>query len=219
MLALLILQTVQFPKFNLTTQQVKPDPVRTMIKAPNFVGAVFAAMVAYAVMNILMTATPLAMIGCGFDFTKAAGVIEWHVLGMFVPAFFTGGLIEKFGAKRMILAGAVLFLLCIAINIHGESIWHFRSALVLLGVGWNFMFIAATGLFSQSYQAKNKSKAQALNEFVVFSCVSVTALLSGWLESTVGWQMLNIYVLPFVLLVIMVFAFSAKKVSRPSLTQ
>ena len=218
-LALLILQTVQFPKFSLTTQQVKPDPVRTMIKAPNFVGAVFAAMVAYAVMNILMTATPLAMIGCGFDFTKAAGVIEWHVLGMFVPAFFTGGLIEKFGAKRMVLAGAVLFLLCIAINIHGESIWHFRSALVLLGVGWNFMFIAATGLFSQSYQAKNKSKAQALNEFVVFSCVSVTALLSGWLESTVGWQMLNIYVLPFVLLVIMVFAFSAKKASRPSLTQ
>ena len=218
-LALLILQTVQFPKFNLTTQQVKPDSVRTMIKAPNFVGAVFAAMVAYAVMNILMTATPLAMIGCGFDFTKAAGVIEWHVLGMFVPAFFTGGLIEKFGAKRMILAGAVLFLLCIAINIHGESIWHFRSALVLLGVGWNFMFIAATGLFSQSYQAKNKSKAQALNEFVVFSCVSLTALLSGWLESTVGWQMLNIYVLPFVLLVIMVFAFSAKKASRPSLTQ
>ena len=218
-LALIILQTVQFPKFNLTTQQVQPDPVRTMIKAPNFVGAVFAAMVSYAVMNILMTATPLAMIGCGFDFTKAAGVIEWHVLGMFVPAFFTGGLIEKFGAKRMILAGAVLFLLCIAINLHGESSWHFRSALVLLGVGWNFMFIAATGLFSQSYQAKNKSKAQALNEFVVFSCVSVTALLSGWLESTVGWQMLNIYVLPFVLLVIMVFAFSAKKASSPSVTQ
>ncbi|WP_434762943.1 MFS transporter [Vibrio fortis] len=218
-LALVILQTVQFPKFSLANQHVKTDSVRTMIKAPNFIGAVFAAMVAYAVMNILMTATPLAMIGCGFDFTKAAGVIEWHVLGMFVPAFFTGGLIERFGAKRMILAGAVLFLLCIAINIHGESIWHFRAALVLLGIGWNFMFIAATGLFSQSYQAKNKSKAQALNEFVVFSCVSITALLSGWLESTVGWQMLNIYVLPFVLLVIMVFAFSAKKANRPSVTQ
>ncbi|MCG9629893.1 MFS transporter [Vibrio sp. Isolate30] len=218
-LALVILQTVQFPKFSLANQHVKTDSVRTMIKAPNFIGAVFAAMVAYAVMNILMTATPLAMIGCGFDFTKAAGVIEWHVLGMFVPAFFTGGLIERFGAKRMILAGAVLFLLCIAINIHGESIWHFRAALVLLGIGWNFMFIAATGLFSQSYQAKNKSKAQALNEFVVFSCVSITALLSGWLESTVGWKMLNIYVLPFVLLVIMVFAFSAKKASRPSVTQ
>lgn len=210
-LALVILQTIQFPKVSFSNQTPKSDPLSAIIKAPNFVGAVFAAMVAYAVMNILMTATPLAMIGCGFDFTKAAGVIEWHVLGMFVPAFFTGSLIEKFGSRMMILAGGILFVFCIAINIHGESIWHFRAALVLLGVGWNFMFIAATGLFSQSYQPQNKAKAQAFNEFVVFGCVTVTALLSGWLESTVGWQNLNIYVLPFVLAVILLFAFSARK--------
>ena len=210
-LALLILQTIQFPKASFNSQAPKSDPLSVIVKAPNFIGAVFAAMVAYAVMNILMTATPLAMIGCGFDFTKAAGVIEWHVLGMFVPAFFTGSLIEKFGSRMMILAGGVLFVVCIAINIHGESIWHFRAALVLLGVGWNFMFIAATGLFSQSYQPQNKAKAQAFNEFVVFGCVTVTALLSGWLESTAGWQNLNIYVLPFVLAVILLFAFSARK--------
>lgn len=210
-LALVILQTIQFPKVSFNSQTPKADPISEIVKAPNFVGAVFAAMVAYAVMNILMTATPLAMIGCGFDFTKAAGVIEWHVLGMFVPAFFTGTLIEKFGSRVMILAGGVLFVLCIAINIHGESIWHFRAALVVLGVGWNFMFISATGLFSQSYQSQNKAKAQALNEFVVFGCVTVTALLSGWLESTAGWQNLNIYVLPFVLAVIVLFAFSARK--------
>lgn len=176
--------------------------------------AVLAAMVAYAVMNILMTATPLAMIGCGFDFTRAAGVIEWHVLGMFVPAFFTGSLIEKFGAKKMILAGGVLFIACIAINMHGLSIWHFSTALILLGVGWNFMFIAATSLFSQSYEAKNKSKAQAFNEFFVFSCVTVTALLSGWLESNVGWQNLNLYVLPFVLLVMGIFFIKANNNSE-----
>lgn len=210
-LALLILQTIQFPKVSFNSQAPKADPLSVIVKAPNFVGAVFAAMVAYAVMNILMTATPLAMIGCGFDFTKAAGVIEWHVLGMFVPAFFTGYLIEKFGSRMMILAGGVLFVVSIAINIHGVSIWHFRAALVVLGVGWNFMFIAATGLFSQSYQAQNKAKAQAFNEFVVFGCVTVTALLSGWLESTVGWQNLNVYVLPFVLAVILLFAFSACK--------
>ncbi|WP_299140183.1 MFS transporter [uncultured Vibrio sp.] len=210
-LALLILQTIQFPKVSFNNQAPKADPLSVIVKAPNFIGAVFAAMVAYAVMNILMTATPLAMIGCGFDFTKAAGVIEWHVLGMFVPAFFTGSLIEKFGSRMMILAGGVLFVVCIAINIHGESIWHFRAALVVLGVGWNFMFIAATGLFSQSYQSQNKAKAQAFNEFVVFGCVTVTALLSGWLESTAGWQNLNIYVLPFVLAVILLFAFSARK--------
>ncbi|MEZ9892550.1 MFS transporter [Vibrio lentus] len=210
-LALALLQTIQFPKVSFNSQAPKADPLSVIVKAPNFIGAVFAAMVAYAVMNILMTATPLAMIGCGFDFTKAAGVIEWHVLGMFVPAFFTGSLIEKFGSRMMILAGGVLFVVSIAINIHGVSIWHFRAALVVLGVGWNFMFIAATGLFSQSYQAQNKAKAQAFNEFVVFGCVTVTALLSGWLESTVGWQNLNVYVLPFVLAVILLFAFSVRK--------
>lgn len=210
-LALALLQTIQFPKVSFNSQAPKADPLSVIVKAPNFIGAVFAAMVAYAVMNILMTATPLAMIGCGFDFTKAAGVIEWHVLGMFVPAFFTGSLIEKFGSRMMILAGGVLFVVSIAINIHGVSIWHFRAALVVLGVGWNFMFIAATGLFSQSYQPQNKAKAQAFNEFVVFGCVTVTALLSGWLESTAGWQNLNIYVLPFVLAVILLFAFSARK--------
>ncbi|MEZ9239178.1 MFS transporter [Vibrio splendidus] len=210
-LALLILQTIQFPKVSFNSQAPKADPLGVIVKAPNFIGAVFAAMVAYAVMNILMTATPLAMIGCGFDFTKAAGVIEWHVLGMFVPAFFTGSLIEKFGSRMMILAGGILFVVSIAINIHGESIWHFRAALVVLGVGWNFMFIAATGLFSQSYQSQNKAKAQAFNEFIVFGCVTITAMLSGWLESTAGWQNLNIYVLPFVLAVILLFAFSARK--------
>ncbi|MEZ9764766.1 MFS transporter [Vibrio splendidus] len=210
-LALLILQTIQFPKVSYNSLAPKADSIRVIVKAPNFISAVFAAMVAYAVMNILMTATPLAMIGCGFDFTKAAGVIEWHVLGMFVPAFFTGSLIEKFGSRMMILAGGILFVVCIAINIHGESIWHFRAALVVLGVGWNFMFIAATGLFSQSYQLQNKAKAQAFNEFIVFGCVTITAMLSGWLESTAGWQNLNIYVLPFVLAVILLFAFSARK--------
>ncbi|MFA0054875.1 MFS transporter [Vibrio echinoideorum] len=210
-IALIILQTIQFPKVSFNSQAPKADPLSVIVKAPNFIVAVFAAMVAYAVMNILMTATPLAMIGCGFDFTKAAGVIEWHVLGMFLPAFFTGSLIEKFGSRMMILAGGMLFVVSIAINIHGVSIWHFRAALVVLGVGWNFMFIAATGLFSQSYQSQNKAKAQAFNEFIVFGCVTFTALLSGWLESTAGWQNLNIYVLPFVLAVIILFAFSARK--------
>tara|TARA_Y100001956_G_scaffold73251_1_gene79293 strand:- start:1706 stop:2875 length:1170 start_codon:yes stop_codon:yes gene_type:complete len=213
-LALCLLQTIQFPKQSQLNGAVKSDPLRHIVAAPNFMLAVFAAMVAYAVMNILMTATPLAMIGCGFDFNKAAGVIEWHVLGMFVPAFFTGRLIERYGPRRMILAGGVLFVLCIAINIHGQSIWHFTTALVLLGVGWNFMFIAATSLFSQSYLPNNKSKAQAFNEFFVFSCVTITALLSGWLESTVGWEAMNLYVLPFVIAVIGMFGFSNHKAKR-----
>ncbi|RJX75441.1 MFS transporter [Vibrio sinensis] len=213
-LALLLLQTIRFPSVVAGNVATKSDPLKDIIKAPNFMLAVFAAMVAYAVMNILMTATPLAMIGCGFNFDKAAGVIEWHVLGMFVPAFFTGKLIERFGARLMILAGGCLFVLCVLINIHGQSIWHFTIALVLLGVGWNFMFIAATGLFSQSYQVHNRSKAQAFNEFFVFSCVTVTALLSGWLEATIGWEKLNIYVLPFVMIVILLFVFDQYRTNK-----
>lgn len=213
-LALLLLQTIRFPSVVTGRVATKSDPLKDIIKAPNFMLAVFAAMVAYAVMNILMTATPLAMIGCGFNFDKAAGVIEWHVLGMFVPAFFTGKLIERFGARLMILAGGCLFVLCVMINIHGQSIWHFTIALVLLGVGWNFMFIAATGLFSQSYQVHNRSKAQAFNEFFVFSCVTVTALLSGWLEASIGWEKLNIYVLPFVMIVILLFVFDQYRTNK-----
>nr|WP_276208157.1 MFS transporter [Vibrio neptunius] len=213
-MALCLLQTIQFPAHHTGASADNAEPLLDIIKAPNFMLAVFAAMVAYAVMNILMTATPIAMIGCGFDFERAAGVIEWHVLGMFVPAFFTGKLIEKFGARQIILTGGILFVLCIAINIHGQSIWHFSFALVLLGVGWNFMFIAATGLFSQSYAMHNKSKAQAFNEFFVFSCVTITALLSGWLEATVGWQSLNVYVLPFVLAVIALFSINVVRGKR-----
>ncbi|MER2494617.1 MFS transporter [Vibrio neptunius] len=213
-MALCLLQTIQFPAHHTGASADNAEPLLDIIKAPNFMLAVFAAMVAYAVMNILMTATPMAMIGCGFDFERAAGVIEWHVLGMFVPAFFTGKLIEKFGARQIILTGGILFVLCIAINIHGQSIWHFSFALVLLGVGWNFMFIAATGLFSQSYAMHNKSKAQAFNEFFVFSCVTITALLSGWLEATVGWQSLNVYVLPFVLAVIALFSINVVRGKR-----
>ncbi|NOH24659.1 MFS transporter [Vibrio europaeus] len=213
-IALGLLQTIRFPAPTEHHEQIVSEPLSEIIKAPNFMISVFAAMVAYAVMNILMTATPLAMIGCGFDFNKAAGVIEWHVLGMFVPAFFTGNLIERFGARAMILTGGLLFVLCIAINIHGQSIWHFSLALILLGVGWNFMFIAATGLFSQSYKSQNKSKAQAFNEFFVFSCVTVTALMSGWLESTVGWQTMNIYVLPFVLAVIAIFGLNTYRANK-----
>ncbi|EFP96472.1 MFS transporter [Vibrio caribbeanicus] len=199
--ALILLQTIKFPKPKPSSDQTPPDSMHKILRAPNFLIAVTGAMVAYAVMNILMTATPLAMLGCGFNFKQAAGVIEWHVLGMFIPSFFTGRLIEYLGSKLVMLLGGILFIGCIAVNHHGQSIVHFQMALVLLGIGWNFMFIGATSLFSQSYSQANKTKAQAFNELFVFTCVAITALVSGWLESTIGWENMNILVLPVVLLV------------------
>ena len=111
---------------------------------------------------------------------------------MFIPSFFTGRLINRFGTLQMMSLGALVILSCIAINLHGQSQFHFSLALIILGVGWNFMFISATHLVTSAYSEAEKPKAQAANEFLIFSMVTVSALASGWLESTIGWQMMNL---------------------------
>ncbi|MGB0204088.1 MAG: MFS transporter [Neptuniibacter sp.] len=214
-LALVMLFFTKIPKED-NSAQVGADqrPLIEIIRQPVFIVAVVVAMVSYVVMNLLMTATPLAMARCGYTFASAANVIEWHVLGMFVPSFFTGNLISRFGAYRVMYAGVVCNLLCILINLTGVSEWHFWSALLLLGIGWNFMFISATQLVTSSYQPAEKAKTQAANEFMVFSMVTVSALSSGWLEASYGWQAMNWMVLPLVLWAFSVMFFIGKKQSK-----
>lgn len=156
-------------------------------------------MVGYAVMNLLMTATPLAMQRCGYSFSAVATTIEWHVLGMFVPSFFTGSLVNRFGIKNVIYTGALLLIACIAVNMTGTSETHFFIALLLLGVGWNFMFIPATQLLTGTYTPAEKAKSQAANEFLVFGMVTLSALSSGWLEAALGWYTMNWMMLPVVI--------------------
>lgn len=202
-LALLLLTGVKIPKTEVThPEHARQRPLGTIISQPVFIVAVVVGMVSYAVMNLLMTATPLAMARCGFDFPAAAWVIEWHVLGMFLPSFFTGHLIQRFGAVNMMQSGALFMLLCIGINLNGQSEWHFWGALFLLGLGWNFMFISATSLVTLAYQGAEKAKTQASNEFLVFGTVTLSAFSSGWLESSLGWQTMNWLVLPVVLFAI-----------------
>ncbi len=140
----------------------------------------------------------------GYSFVQSTFVIEWHVLGMFVPSFFTGHLIRRFGYTTMICVGCVIMLVCVAINLHGVSHPHFMTALILLGVGWNFMFITATRMVSDTYLPAEKGKTQATNEFMIFSMVTLSALASGWLESSLGWQRLNIVVLPLLFITLLV---------------
>ena len=183
-------------------------PIVEIMLQPVFIVAVTAGMVSYAVMNLIMTVTPVAMARCGFDFSTAAWVIEWHVLGMFLPSFITPRLISRLGLLWVILLGALLMLFCILLNLHGVSQWHFWAALFLLGVGWNFMFISATQLVTSAYRPAEKSKSQAANEFLVFGMVTISAFSSGWLESVLGWQMLNTLMIPvlvWAVLVIIVF--------------
>ncbi|KZN54069.1 hypothetical protein N476_07715 [Pseudoalteromonas luteoviolacea H33] len=215
LLALTLLQLVTFNEVSGQQSQLQQRPIKSIITQPQFMIAAFIGMISYSVMNLLMTATPLAMHRHGFDLAQSALVIEWHVLGMFLPSFFTGKLIEKSSPVVVIIVGCILMLTCSVINLLGVSHWHFLIALFALGVGWNFMFISATSLVSETYQPHERAKSQAANEFVVFSMVVLSSLFAGWLESEIGWQALNIGSIPIVVLALLASAWF-KQYSPPS---
>lgn len=173
--------------------------LRTIISQPVFIVACLCATLGYATMNLVMTATPLAMHSGQMAFSDTAFVIQWHVVAMFAPSFVTGSLINRFGISQVLFTGALLCLLCVALNLTGQSIWHFWGALVLLGLGWNFLFVGGTTLLTECYEESEKSRAQAANDFIVFSTVSITALSSGALHHHLGWSFINLCVIPFII--------------------
>ncbi|MDF2182002.1 MFS transporter [Neptuniibacter sp. CAU 1671] len=197
LLALLLLTRTQLPEPSAQPAQ-GGRRLRVILAQPQCIVAIVVAAVGYMVMTLLMTATPLAMARCGFAFTHSAEVIQWHVLGMFLPSFITAKLIARWGLKTVMLLGVTLMLGCIGVNLAGVELWQFWLALVLLGVGWNFMFIGATELLTGCYTAAERGKTQAANEFLVFSMATLATFSSGALESILGWQMMNILMLPVV---------------------
>ncbi len=175
-------------------------PLPQIARQPAFPVAVLAAAVGYAVMIMLMTATPLAMQSAGFSRAEAAFVMQWHVLGMFVPSFFTGSLIARFSVERILLAGALILATSIGIAVSGESLGHFLAALILLGIGWNFLFIGGSTLLTTTHHMSERGKVQGTNDLLVFASVATASFLSGALLHQVGWALLNLAALPFVLL-------------------
>jgi MFS family permease len=173
-------------------------PLAAIVAQPAFVVAVLAAAFSYGVMNLLMTATPLAMGVCGHPYSAAAGVISAHVVGMFAPSFVTGNLIQRFGVLKVMLAGVALNLVCIGIALSGIEVAHFWWALVLLGVGWNFMFISATALLTETYHPAEKASVQGLNDLVIFVTMATSSFSSGMILEHNGWQTLNYAAIPFV---------------------
>ena len=167
-------------------------PLLVIMRQPIFIVATAAAALSYGVMNLLMAATPLAMQVCGFPFDDAALVLEWHVIGMFAPGFFTGHLIKRFGVLSIMGVGVVLNIVCIAIALSGVALHQFLIALFLLGVGWNFLFTGSTTLSLQSYRPEEKDRAQAAINFFVFATMALTSFASGALVTTQGWQLLNL---------------------------
>lgn len=182
--------------------QALNDQIRSVteiIRQPVFLVAMISAAIGFSMMSLLMTATPLAMKHAHHSFSDVAFVIQWHVLGMFAPSFFTGHLINRFGVTRIISLGAWFMLACIAINLFGTTMPHFWFALFFLGLGWNFMFIGGTTMLTGTYNEAEKAKAQAINDFVVFTMVTLASLSAGILQYQLGWQMVNISVIPFIL--------------------
>lgn len=172
-----------------------------IMRQPTFVTAVLAGMIAYGMMSLVMTATPLAMLGCNLAFEDAAFVIQWHALGMFAPSFVTGSIIRRFGTVRVMLVGAALLAACVAVDLSGIALANFWAGLLLLGVGWNFLFVGATTLLTETYRPEEKAKVQAVNDFLVFGAVSLSSFSSGALLSRFGWTFVNLAVLPPVTIV------------------
>jgi MFS family permease len=165
--------------------------VREVLSNPQVLAAVLCGAVAYGSMNLLMVATPLAMQVCGYSFNQTAWVIEWHVIAMFAPGFFTGKLNDRFGVRPMMFAGGTLTMIAAVINISGTSVWHFWCALVLLGLGWNWLFTGATTLLTSTYNAASKARVQGINDTIVFSTLVFSSLSSGVLVASYGWMLMN----------------------------
>ena len=167
-------------------------PLSEIIREPAFVVSTMGAALGYGVMNLLMAATPLAMQICKLPFEDAALVLQWHVIGMFAPGFFTGHLIRRFGTLQIMAVGVVLNAACIAIALSGVELHQFLAALFLLGVGWNFLFTGSTTLAMKAWTPAEKDRGQAAINFFVFATMAVTSFASGALVTTQGWMWLNI---------------------------
>lgn len=191
LLSALLLAFIRFPPVPAAQQGAGGRPLAEIVRQPVFIVAALAGSLGYGVMNLLMAATPIAMQQCGLPFSAAALVLEWHVIGMFAPGFFTGHLIQRFGALPVMAAGLALNLACIAMALSGVELHHFLVALFALGVGWNFLFTGATTLSLQAYTAEEKDKAQAVLNFCMFATLALTSFASGLLVTTRGWTLLN----------------------------
>ena len=168
-----------------------PRPLMTIAAQPRFLAAVMSGMVAFGTMSFLMSASPLAIVACGLPHAEAHWVIFMHVMGMFVPAFFTGNLITRYGTTPVMLAGIALLGFGVVAALAGLDAWNFRIALTLNGVGWNFLFVGATTLVTTCYRPNERGKSQAMNDFLVFGTTATSAFLAGFLQERMGWFTLN----------------------------
>ncbi len=197
LVSIAVLFVTRLPRPTHATPRFTGRPMFDILRQPTFLVAACAALVGYGAMNVMMAATPLAMQAHGHAVSETAFVIQWHLIGMFAPSFFTGHLIRRFGVTEVIATGGALQLSSVAINLMGSTVPFFWAALLLLGVGWNFLFVGATLLLTETHTPEEKAKTQGVNDFIVFGGVAITAMSAGWLHHEFGWTTINwIIILP-----------------------
>jgi MFS family permease len=196
LLGAVALLPLDIPRVKIEAGRASGRPLGTIVRQPSFLIALACATSSFAVMSFIMTAAPIAMVMHHHHRDDAVLGIQWHVLAMFAPSFFTGSLISRFGSERIVVAGLGLLIACALTGLAGVSVGHFWLALILLGIGWNFGFIGATTLVTETYRPEEKEKVQALNDFLIFGVVALVSFSAGEVLTTGGWDTLNIIALP-----------------------
>ena len=197
-MAMALQSRLKLPAITQESHDKPARPLSEIARQPKFIVALISAALGYGVMNLLMVATPLAMNFCGHPFKEGVFVLEWHVVGMFLPSFFTGDLIKRFGALQIIIAGTLLNFVAIGFALSGVTVTNFWFALVTLGIGWNFMFIGGTTLLTETYQAHEKTRVQGFNDMMVFATMAVSSSSAGVLVNVKGWEIVNYTAIPFI---------------------
>ena len=211
LLAALLLTALEVPPPATSINEGPSRPLLTIVRQPSYAVALFAAATGGGVMVLAMTATPLAMLNHAHGLPQATTVIQAHVLGMFLPSFFTGSLIARFGVFRIMLTGAIILAGYVAVTLSGTGVLSFGAALFLLGIGWNFLFLGGTTLLTTSYRPAERGRAQAANELTIFSVGLVASLSSGALLEQVGWRAMNLALLPWLAVAVVAIGWLARR--------
>lgn len=202
-IAILLMSRLALPALNAAATQGQARPLLAIMRQPVFLVALAASSVGFSVMLLVMTATPLAMQMCGQPINAAATVIQWHVLGMFAPSFFSGNLIRRFGVLKIMGVGVLLLACHVAIALSGIEFLYFLSGLIFLGVGWNFMFVGGTTLLTEAYLPCERAKVQAAHDFLMYISITIATFSSGSLLNSYGWKSVNLAVLPFLVMALL----------------
>ena len=216
LVAVAVVSLVNIPRPPRLSVAESGRPILEIVRQQRFVVAALCGIASYALMSLVMTAGPLAMVGCNHSVSEAALGIQWHVIAMFAPSFFTGNLINRFGKEKVIAAGLLLLAGCGIVALAGLDLMHFWGALVLLGVGWNFGFIGATAMITETYRPEERNRVQGVNDFLVFTFVAIASFSSGKMLDTLGWQAINMVIFPVAALCLALLSWSTRQESEPA---